>query len=62
MATFWHGFYNFFLFMEDYRDLLFLIILGVLFLIGHLVSIVFKALKLHSRLITSRRKRTILDD
>lgn len=62
IATIWHGTYNFFLFMEDYNDLTVLIVFVVFFLVIHLVNIVFKALKLHTRLITSRRKRTVLDD
>jgi len=62
IATFWHGFYNFFLFMEEYSTITPLIIIGLLLLLAHLVNIVFKSLKLHSRLMTSRRKRTILED
>ncbi len=62
MATFWHGFYNFFLFMEEYSTLTPLIIISLIFLFGHIITIVFKSLKLHSRLLTSRRKRTILED
>jgi len=62
MATFWHGFYNFFLFMEEYATLSPLIGIGAILLLGHMVAIIFKSLKLHSRLITSRRKRTVLDD
>ncbi len=56
-ATFFHGFYNFFLFMEEYKTLMTLIVLGGLILLVQMGLILFRARRLHLRLMYSRTRR-----
>lgn len=56
-AVFFHGFYNFFLFMEEYDSLTTLIVIGILVLVLQLGLNLFRAYRLHSRLVYSRSKR-----
>ena len=56
-ATFYHGFYNFFLFMEDYNALGTLITIGSTVLLGHVALNVIRARRLHLRLMYSRSRR-----
>lgn len=56
-AVIFHGFYNFFLFMEEYQSLITLIVIGVLILLFQLALNLFRAFRLHSRLMYSRSKR-----
>lgn len=57
-ATFFHAFYKFFLFMEEYSSLTVLISIGVILLIFQVALNLFRAQRLHSRLVYSRRKRS----
>jgi len=57
-ATLFHGFYNFFLFMEEYKSLMTLIVIGVLIVLFQVGLCVFRARRLHSRLVYSRMRRT----
>jgi len=57
IATFFHGAYNFFLFMEEYKSLITLIVIGGLILLAQVVLNLFRARRLHLRLVYSRIKR-----
>jgi len=57
-ATIFHGFYNFFLFMEEYRSLTVLIVIVLLVVVFQIGLCLFRARRLHTRLIYSRLKRT----
>lgn len=57
-ATFFHAFYNFFLFMEEYSSLTILIGIGIVLLLMQVALNLFRAQRLHSRLVYSRRKRS----
>ena len=57
-AIFFHAFYNFFLFMEEYRSLLILIIVAIAIVVGQVAVNLFRADRLHTRLKYSRRKRS----
>ncbi len=57
-AALFHGFYNFFLFMEEYRSLMVLIVIGILIALFQVGLCVFRARRLHSRLVYSRMRRT----
>jgi RsiW-degrading membrane proteinase PrsW (M82 family) len=57
-ATFFHAFYNFFLFMEEYKSLTTVIIIGLILLTFQVGSNLFRAIRLHKRLAYSRKKRT----
>ncbi len=57
-AALFHGFYNFFLFMEEYRSLMVLIVIGILIALFQVGLCIFRARRLHSRLVYSRMRRT----
>jgi len=57
IATIFHGAYNFFLFMEEYKSLTTLIIIGLLILLSQVGLNLFRARRLHLRLVYSRLKR-----
>jgi len=57
-AALFHGFYNFFLFMEEYKSLIALIIIGFMIVLFQVGLCIFRARRLHSRLIYSRMRRT----
>ena len=57
-ATLFHGFYNFFLFMEEYNSLMTLIVIGALIVLLQVGLCIFRARRLHSRLVYSRMRRT----
>lgn len=57
-ATFYHGFYNFFLFMEDYNSLGTLITIGLVILLAQVLLNIVRARRLHLRLMYSRSRRT----
>lgn len=57
-ATFFHAFYNFFLFMEEYKSLTMVIVIGLLLLAFQIGSNLLRAVRLHKRLAYSRKKRT----
>lgn len=57
-ATFFHGFYHFFLFMEDYKSLTTVIVIGVILLLFQVGSNLLRASRLHKRLSYSRKKRS----
>lgn len=57
-ATFFHGFYNFFLFMEEYQSLTVLITIGIILLLIQIGLNLMRAFRLHTRLMYSRKKRS----
>ncbi len=57
MAILFHSFYNFFLFMEDYKSLVPLIVAGCIFMAVTLGLNILRARRLHTRLIYSRKRR-----
>jgi len=57
-AIFFHGFYNFFLFMEEYKSLIALIIIALIVVAGQVGINLLRASRLHTRLKYSRRKRS----
>lgn len=57
-AALFHGFYNFFLFMEEYNSLITLIVIGIIIALFQVGICVFRARRLHSRLVYSRIRRT----
>lgn len=56
-AIFFHAFYNFFLFMEEYKSLISLIIIALLVALVQISIDMMRANRLHTRLKYSRRKR-----
>lgn len=56
-ATFFHAFYMFFLFMEEYKSLTLVITFGIILLLFQVGSNLLRALRLHKRLSYSRKKR-----
>jgi RsiW-degrading membrane proteinase PrsW (M82 family) len=57
-AVFFHGFYNFFLFMEEYKSLTTLIVIAILIVTLQVSVNLLRAGRLHTRLKYSRRKRS----
>ena len=57
-ATFFHAFYNFFLFMEEYRSLVGLIVVATLLMLIQVGANCIRGFRLHKRLIYSRKKRS----
>jgi RsiW-degrading membrane proteinase PrsW (M82 family) len=56
-AIVFHGFYNFFLFMEEYKSLITLITIGTLVILLQVGLNLIRAKRLHTRLAYSRKKR-----
>jgi RsiW-degrading membrane proteinase PrsW (M82 family) len=56
-AILFHTFYNFLLFMEDYRSLVSLIIIGSILILILVGLNIIRARRLHTRLVYSRKKR-----
>jgi len=57
-ATFFHAFYNFFLFMEEYKSLLTLIVIAIILLLVQVGANLLRGMRLHKRLAYSRKKRS----
>lgn len=57
-ATFFHAFYNFLLFMEEYQSLTILIFLSAAILLVQIGLNLMRAFRLHTRLMYSRKKRS----
>lgn len=57
-ATFFHGFYNFFLFMEEYQSLVTLIVIASILLLVQIGLNLMRSSRLHTRLMYSRKKRS----
>jgi len=57
-AVFFHAFYNFFLFMEEYKSLTTLIVIAIAIVILQVSVNLLRAGRLHTRLKYSRRKRS----
>jgi RsiW-degrading membrane proteinase PrsW (M82 family) len=57
-AVFFHAFYNFFLFMEEYKSLTALIVIALIIVIIQIGVNLLRASRLHTRLKYSRRKRS----
>jgi RsiW-degrading membrane proteinase PrsW (M82 family) len=56
-AILFQSFYNFFLNMKEYKDLVGLIVIGTIAISGLLTWNIFRARRLHTRLIYSRKRR-----
>ena len=57
-AVLFHGFYNFFLFMDEYRSLITLIVIFVIIALVQISILLLRTNRLHTRLKYSRRKRS----
>lgn len=57
-ATFFHGFYNFFLFMEEYKSLMTLMVIASFIALIQVSINLVRTSRLHTRLKYSRRKRS----